>query len=519
MSAIRKKMRSSIFKHLDGIALCPTFLSIQKKGLLNELSEEKISLSYLTQKFKCNEGYLNVALRLFCCQGWLTQEIHKDDVYFKTKKDINFDYIYNRYKIVENIFSEKINYQAIVSDVSNISNTILFDTIEQYLKHTQNNSNDPLNIEKHIEGVIVAPILVHLSRNNFLNQKETFSLDFIQNSDWQKIIKDLFLHIKLIDSDLSITEFGEFIFNRASSYGVTVSYIETFKKLDELIFGNGNVLWKNPENSAEIHVDRKMNVWGSGGAHRLYFQKVDEIIIDLFNLPIEEQPKGFVDIGCGDGALIEHIFDLIYYKTKRGKILKEHPLLIIGSDFNYKALEVTEERIKKADIWANTAFGDIGNPANLAKKIKEKYDINLEDLLNVRSFLDHNRIYTEPNNQPSIDCDSSCAFSFRGKRIQNNVLMQNLFEHFTRWAPFLKKYGLLVVELHSISPEKSYKYLGDNSMTAYDATHGYSDQYIIEYEYFLKAAEKANLFIEEKHENVFPNKTTPIVSINRLICR
>ena len=30
---------------------------------------------------------------------------------------------------------------------------------------------------------------------------------------------------------------------------------------------------------------------GSGGAHRLYFQKVDEIIIDLFNLPIEEQPK------------------------------------------------------------------------------------------------------------------------------------------------------------------------------------------------------------------------------------
>ena len=83
MSAIRKKMRSSIFKHLDGIALCPTFLSIQKKGLLNELSEEKTSLSYLTQTFKCNEGYLNVALRLFCCQGWLTQEIHEDDVYFK----------------------------------------------------------------------------------------------------------------------------------------------------------------------------------------------------------------------------------------------------------------------------------------------------------------------------------------------------------------------------------------------------------------------------------------------------
>ena len=82
-------------------------------------------------------------------------------------------------------------------------------------------------------------------------------------------------------------------------------------------------MWEKAEGSAEIHVDRKMNVWGSGGAHRLYFQKVDEIIIDLFNLPIEEQPKGFIDIGCGDGALIEHIFDLIYYKTKRGKINKK----------------------------------------------------------------------------------------------------------------------------------------------------------------------------------------------------
>ena len=140
-------------------------------------------------------------------------------------------------------------------------------------------------------------------------------------------------------------------------------------------------------------------------------------------------------------------------------------------------------------------------------------------MLNVRSFLDHNRIYTEPKNKPIIPCESNCAFSFRGKRVKNDVLIQNLYEHFKRWAPYLKKYGLLVVELHSISPEKTFKYLGENSMTAYDATHGYSDQYIIEYPYFLKAAEQANLYIEEKHENVFPNKITPIVSINRLIHR
>ena len=517
MSEKRKIMRSSIFLHLDGIALCPTFLCIYKKGVLNDFTDNKASLSKLVKKYKCNEGYLNIALRLLCCQGWLKQEIKEGEIYFTKNDHIDFDNIYNKYKIVEDIFSKKINYQSIYLDSNKISDSILFNTIKNYLNKII--IEDTLNINKHLEGVILAPILVYFSRNNFLSTDENFSLDFIKNNQWNKLIKDLFIKSKLIDSDTSKTEFGEFIFKRASSYGVTVSYLETFKKLDELIFGNGNVLWEKEEGTAEIHVDRKMNVWGSGGAHRLYFQKVDEIIIDLFNLPIEEQPKGFIDIGCGDGALIEHIFDLIYFKTKRGKQLKKYPLLIIGSDFNYKALEVTEERIKKADIWANTAFGDIGDPDNLAKRVKEKYNINLEDLLNVRSFLDHNRVYTEPLNKPIIPCNSSCAFSFRGKRIKNDVLMQNLYEHFNRWAPYLKKYGLLVVELHSISPEKTFMHLGKNSMTAYDATHGYSDQYIIEYEYFLKAAEKAGLLIEKKHENVFPNKITPIVSVNRLISR
>jgi hypothetical protein len=38
---------------------------------------------------------------------------------------------------------------------------------------------------------------------------------------------------------------------------------------------------------------------GSGGAHETYFKVVDEIIIKLFNLPIEDQPKGILDMGCG----------------------------------------------------------------------------------------------------------------------------------------------------------------------------------------------------------------------------
>ena len=107
-----------------------------------------------------------------------------------------------------------------------------------------------------------------------------------------------------------------------------------------------------------------------------------------------------------------------------------------------------------------------------------------------------------------------------GKILSLILLMYipNKKEHLEKWYPYLKKYGLLIVELHSIDPQKTQQTLGKNSMTAYDATHGYSDQYIIEYDNFLEEAKNAGLKPEKKHEHLFPSKEIPIVSVNRLIC-
>ena len=40
-----------------------------------------------------------------------------------------------------------------------------------------------------------------------------------------------------------------------------------------------------------------MNVWGSGGAHKTYFKKIDAIIKKIFNQDINLQPKGVIDVG------------------------------------------------------------------------------------------------------------------------------------------------------------------------------------------------------------------------------
>jgi SAM-dependent methyltransferase len=267
----------------------------------------------------------------------------------------------------------------------------------------------------------------------------------------------------------------------------------------------------------EIHVDREMNVWGSGGAHDTYFKIVDEIIIQLFNRPIEEQPKGILDMGCGNGAFLQHIFEVIDRQTLRGKMLDEYPLFLVGADYNQAALKVTRANLIKADIWAKVIWGDIGRPDLLSQDLMENYAIDLKDLLNVRTFLDHNRIWEEPKHISKDRVSSSTgAFAFRGTRIPNNKVEDNLLEHLQKWSPYVKKFGLLLIELHTIKPALAAKNIGKTAATAYDATHGFSDQYIVEIDVFNKIAAEAGLFPDKAVFRKFPDSDIATVSINLL---
>lgn len=77
------------------------------------------------------------------------------------------------------------------------------------------------------------------------------------------------------------TEEGLFFARRATSYGVTVSYLPMFAKLNDLLLAPPTKLREIAEGEDEQHVNREMNVWGSGGAHSTYFKVVDEFIIDI----------------------------------------------------------------------------------------------------------------------------------------------------------------------------------------------------------------------------------------------
>ena len=55
---------------------------------------------------------------------------------------------------------------------------------------------------------------------------------------------------------------------------------------------------------------------------------------------------------------------------------------------------------------------------------------------------------------------------------------------------------------------------GNTPSAAYEATHGYSDQYIVEYNIFIECAQVAGFEIDLEHNQLFPNSNKPMISIN-----
>ena len=530
---IKSELRGILFRHLDGIVVVPTASSLHKKGILDcILQQQKVSLQELTTKFNANEGYLNVALRVLASQGWLVQHIDNknDEIFFATndKSEIAFSLI-PLYEDVFNLmqFSEHFHPRKFEVEPFEMLNE-LFSKYESNFGITFSDDEKTRSIQEqvlyHIEGVLVGPTIVMLGMTGMFHKyfmETSFRPEeFHKHPESFKEILDFLTHLNWFtkkNDNYQFTETGLFYAKRAAAYGVTVSYIPTLRKMDDLLFGNPSILRNIGEHEEELHVDRKMNVWGSGGAHAEYFKIVDQIIIELFNRPIAEQPIGILDMGCGNGAFLEHMFDVIERQTSRGRMLDEHPLFLVGVDYNEAAIKVTRANLIKADIWAKVIWGDIGRPQLLAETLKEDYKIDLKELLSVRTFLDHNRIWETPTNRtPNRISSSTGAFVHRGKRISNAEVEDNLLEHLKKWSPFVEKFGLLLIELHTIAPELTAKNLGTTAATAYDATHGFSDQYIVEIDVLHKIAAEAGLFSDANVFTKFPNSDLATVSVNLL---
>ncbi|RMB57601.1 class I SAM-dependent methyltransferase [Dokdonia sinensis] len=529
-TALQATYRARLFRHLDGIVVAPSAYALYSKGITKRiLNEKSVSVSELSQATNANEGYLNVALRLLASQGWLEQEVDNINnviTYSANDKTATAFELFPLYEDVTNLLKLSEDYHFRKFEVAP------FKALQAIFDKYKDNYNLDFSKDKttreiqeqvlaHIEGIILGPTLVHLAMNGAFHKyfmQASFRPEEFHNDaeNFMKLL-DMLVYFDLFSKrgeTYQFTDKGLFFAKRASAYGVTVSYIPTLRKLDELIFGNPLSAKDQGDRSKEGHVDRAMNVWGSGGAHATYFKVVDKIILDIFNKPLEEQPKGILDMGCGNGAFLIHLYNLIERHTLRGKHLNEHPLILVGADYNKAAIDITKGNLIQSEIWAKVMWGDIGDPDRLAADLQEDYGIELSELLNVRSFLDHNRVWKAPVKPLEIPSSSTGAFAFEGKRLSNSDVEASLAEHFGKWSPYVSKHGLVLIELHSIPPIIAAKNIGKTAVTAYDATHGYSDQFIVEVPVFHNILENIGMKRDERLSAKFPNTEAATVTVN-----
>lgn len=522
----KAEVRATVFAHLRGIVLAPVVRALWDRGVLELFRDPStwVDLDRIAEKTRGNQGYLRVALRLLVAAGWFK---------WRTGDNGATSYILTpegaaALRVAPELYREVVSFIPMAIFLEDFlfgkSQGSFLPSLQVLIGKAIEGwglSAPHDEIRLHLDGMLVGAAMAALARNGIFDQLQAGPMELKSMNGNQSGLSSLFDllvgkgWIEREQNRIALTPSGSYAALIAPAYGVTVSYLPMFSVVSTLLFGNPRIP-RVDDSGVEMLVNRSMNVWGSGGAHATYFRKVDEILVEIFNRPLELQPSGVCDMGCGDGTFLEHVYDVIRTRTARGKALGEYPLLIVGADFSKVARRVTKQRFKKAQIPnSHVIHGDINRPAQLASDL-EALGVDIHDLLHVRSFLDHNRPYLRPSGYVpgTRKGRSTGAFAHLGDEIPADELEENLVRHLRRWAPYVGRFGLLVLELHTIPPELTAANPKKTPALAYDGTHGFSDQYLVEIPVFLDCAREAGLHADTRFQASFPPSELATVSLN-----
>jgi len=528
-------VRATVFGHLAGLVMAPTVKALWDRRVFDllEASPTGAALDQICEETHANRGYLHVALRLLSSCGWLSQADNgrRVDAPYTLSEEGKASL-----ELAPRLYGEVISFLPMAVFLEdflfNKSQRSIPPSLQVLVPRARerwgigpakdaatNKVHD--QIRMHVDGVLVGPAMVALARGGVFEQLERGPVELkniAANPNCLNCIFDLLSTLGWImreSNRVGLTPCGRYAAQIANAYGVTASYIPLFTVVSSLLFGNARIP-RTDESGSELFVNRAINVWGSGGAHKTYFKKLEEIIVEIFNRPIESQPRGICDMGCGDGTLLEHLYFVVKNHTARGSMLDKHPLTLVGVDFNKVARRLSTQRLRGAGFPVfHVIPGDINRPAQLAGDL-EKLGHDIHDLLHVRSFLDHNRPYLPPANyvRGTRTARTTGVFAHLGEEIPADELEENLIRHLRRWAPYVGRFGLLALELHTLPPELARANLDKTPAVAYDGTHGFSDQYLVELPVFLECAREAGLVAEQRYQARFPASDLATISMN-----
>ncbi len=498
----------TIFHHIDGIAIGSTVAALRAHGLFDTLSnsDKPLDVRSLCEDFGCREGFLNVALRLLCHQGFamVSVDVNSGQRHVCLTKDgiAWLDYLdyYDQIPALSALaehYHQAFNGQAGKKAPKFVAPAIPADLRPSVIVN---------RVINHVYGEITAVVMTELYLAGvfgraFQENKLFLSFDDIAPHGFPpSYIANIFETngwAKSHPSGLTLTQAGILASEWASQYLYPVIYLPTFRKVPTLLFGKDRDSIFVCSSIVEKHLDRELDIKFSG----MVFEKTCrqpflDIVLPIFDRePIHSQPLSIVDMGSGDGTLLVELFKAIQKKTIRGRMLESYPLMLVGAEYTEVARRATTEALNRARIpnW-RVVLGDIGNPTALAMTLNN-VAVDPQNALHVSKSVIHNRRYKLPENQDRLTnfepVSKTVYVSTDGSIIRPREFECNLVEFFEGWRDLTKKHGMVVIEAHTVDPELVYPKLGQNIVTCMDATHGYSCQYLTEYDTFLRAAQSA----------------------------
>jgi len=518
----RAAMRRAMFLSQDGVVLCATLRALDQLEILEPSLQGERSLADLYPDLTdAGFGALRVAVHSLTGVGWLADPPTVDPettIVRWTDAGRLAATAFDRYVALGDFLA---SFAGTAEDTW--SRPWTESQVERFGDHVVAASDRwrlaPVlppeaakSIQAHLDSALIVPTMLWLHETGRLGDvAPELPLDGAGDG-----MGRLLRTLGWLDSaDASWTASGQ----QALNFGGVATYLPLLARLPEVYRGELSVA---PEASgAEWHVHRALNLRISATAHRRYFAGSEAIFRELFDRePIESQPRFIADTGCGDGSWLVHLHRLIRERTRRGKRLESHPLLMVGVDPDAGAREMAEGNLEAAGVPALVIPGDVTDPEALRASLAEQ-GLEIEDGLHIRAFIDHERTYLGADEGLwAPGWTSGVYIDAGGRPLANEAVERDLIAHMRRWEPHVRKHGLVVLEAHTVAPRVAAKHLGSLHGIAFDAHQAYSKQYPVDHASFLRCCQEAGLQPAGHSERRYP-RGRPFVSItlNRLLAQ
>jgi acyl transferase domain-containing protein/enoyl-CoA hydratase/carnithine racemase/SAM-dependent methyltransferase len=501
-------------RYSHGLASIPFLYALRERGGLARLESGPLSAEQLAHELSANRGSLDVALRMLVCLEWIRPST--DGRYEATPELANA-------RVIPGGIMDlcRFPFDAYVRGGAT-------ESLEPWLELSERrwNSDHPF-LPDFLDGLLIIPLLLALRTQKRLevierkrkgDEQAAATLRLRVEPHVRRAVERLFLAsgwATRAGRTLHLSRAGRFIVDRIFITAVLASYRPMFVRAEELLFGDAARVFARDAAGHETHVDRTVNVIGSGFQHDKYFAALSDLVVRSFDGDdYTAQPKYIVDMGCGDGTLLRRLYEAVRDRTRRGKVLDTHPVIPVAVDFNEKALAEASRTL--AGIEHIAVHGDIGDPAALLETLRARVDGDLHRMLHVRSFLDHDRPYRQPEDRDAAarrTANGGNVYIDReGNPIPSGEMIQSAVEHLRRWSQAVNEHGLVVLEVHCLPPEVTARYRDESENFHFDAYHALSHQYLLDAPTFLACAAEAGLFCSQGRVVGFP-KNLPFTRI------